>query len=165
MIGSLRAVVLDVTDLSVAERFWSAVTGLEVITSNYTERFSYLGHHDPWKHEMILQLVAKPKGDRSNRCHPDITVADVDRAIEQIVALGGALKKSPSIYPRPRSFPGRAPVIDWAVMTDPFGNEFCLVSELTDEESRAAESATQASTDQEWRAAAGRARIVRERDG
>ena len=156
VIGSLRAVVLNVTDLSVAESFWSAVTGLEVISSKYTDRFSYLGHDDPWKHEMILQLAAEPKGDQANRCHPDITVADVDRAIEQIVALGGAVKKPPSIYPRPGSFPGCPPEIDWAVMTDPFGNEFCLVSELSHEESRAAEGAIGASTDQEWRTAAGR---------
>jgi hypothetical protein len=30
------------------------------------------------------------------------------------------------------------PVIDWPVMQDPFGDEFCLVYELTDEQSTAA---------------------------
>lgn len=95
-IGSLRCVVLDVTDLGVAEDFWSQVTGLAVIGSNYTGRFSYLGHKDPWKHEMILQLVSDAKREGSNRCHPDITVEDVDGAIEQIMALGGAIKKPPA---------------------------------------------------------------------
>lgn len=47
-------------------------------------------------------------------------------------------------------------MIDWAVMTDPFGNEFCLVSELTDDESQRVRQATNATTDQQWRAAAGR---------
>lgn len=32
-IGALRCVVFDVTDLEVAEAFWSEVTGLEVIGS------------------------------------------------------------------------------------------------------------------------------------
>ena len=48
-------------------------------------------------------------------------------AVAQVEAIGGTLKKLPSIYPRPGSFPGKPPVIDWAVMADPFGNEFCLV--------------------------------------
>lgn len=155
-IGRLRCTVLDVTDLGVAEEFWSQVTGLEVIGSNYTDRFSYLGSTDPWDHQIILQRIDEPNSGLRNRCHVDITVTDVDGAIEQIVALGGAVKKPPSIYPRPGSFPGHRPTIDWAVMTDPFGNEFCLVSDLTEEEVHAIERATEASSDEEWRAAAGR---------
>lgn len=155
-VGRLRCVVIDVDDLAIAERFWSQMTGLPLITSNYTDRFSYLGQPDPWRHEIILQLVTEPKRVNRNRCHVDLSVDDVDHAIDQIERLGGAVKKEPSIYPRPGSFPGRPPVIDWAVMMDPFGNEFCLVSELTDEESHLVEQATDATTDQQWRAAAGR---------
>lgn len=155
-VGRLRCVVIDVDDLATAEGFWSAMTGLEVITSDYTGRFSYLGQPDPWRHEMILQLVTGATREPRNRCHVDLTVDDVDEAIEQTARLGGSVKKEPSIYPRPGSFPGKPPVIDWAVMTDPFGNAFCLVSELTDDESRRAEQATHATTDREWRAAAGR---------
>ena len=155
-VGALRCVVVNVTDLAEAEAFWSEVLGLPVIQSDYTGRFSYLGQPDPWKHEMILQLVAQPKGEEANRCHLDITVKDVDRAVEQIIRLGGTLRKTPSIYPRPGSFPGKPPVIDWAVMRDPFGNEFCLVSELTREESAAVGAVGHAATDREWRAAAGR---------
>ena len=157
-VGSLRCVVINVTDLSRAETFWSEVTGLRVIGSNYTDRFSYLGQTESGTHEMILQLVRGPKGEEANRCHIDLTVDDLDRAIEQIVAIGGLVKKEPSIYPRPGSFLGWRPVIDWAVMMDPFGNEFCLVSELSDEEKTAVEAATDATTDQAWRAAAGRTR-------
>ena len=39
-------------------------------------------------------------------------------------------------------------------MQDPFGNEFCLVEPLTDEQAQAA-MAADAHTDHEWRAAAG----------
>ena len=160
-VGTFRCVVVNVTDLAVAEAFWSEVLGLPVITSNYTGRFSYLGQPDPWKHAMILQLVTQSKGEEVNRCHLDITVEDVDRAVEQIIRLGGTLRKAPSIYPRPGSFPGRRPVIDWAVMRDPFGNEFCLVSELTREEPAAVEAVGHAATDREWRAAAGRTPLDR----
>lgn len=159
-VGSLRCVVFNVTDLSVAETFWSEVTGLPVIASNYTGRFSYLGQKDPWKHEIILQLVREPKGEAANRCHIDLTIGDIDLAIEQILALGGRVKKDPSIYPRPGSFPGHPPMIDWAVMTDPFGNEFCLVSGLSREERGAVEAAIDATTDQDWRVAAGRTRAI-----
>lgn len=155
-VGSIRCIVVNVTDLQVGEAFWSEVTGLPVISSNYTERFSYLGQKHPWKHEMILQRVHDPKGTEANRCHFDLTVDDVDGAIEKITAIGGHVKKQPSIYPRPGSFLGKRPVIDWAVMTDPFGNEFCLVSGLSEDEIQAIESAVDARTDQEWRTAAGR---------
>ena len=81
----------------------------------------------------------------------------IDNAIDQIVGLGGTVKKPPSLYPRPRSHGDEPPVIDWAVMQDPFGNEFCLVAPLTDGQAQAA-MAADAQTDHEWRTAAGVAR-------
>lgn len=163
-IGTYRCTVIDVGDLDVGHRFWSAVTGLEIIgqtPGGWHGRFGYLGHSDPWKHEFILQLVDTPKPEAANRVHIDLTPNEgVDRAIEQILALGGSVKKPPSLYPRPGSHGDEPPILDWAVMQDPFGNEFCLVSELTQEEIAAVLAATKAgaSTDHEWRVAAGRAR-------
>lgn len=158
-VGEFRCVVINVTDLTAGYRFWSAVTGLEVIgrhESGWHGRFGYLGTSDPWKHEIILQVVDEPKGDASNRVHIDITPANgIDAAIEEITALGGTVKKEPSLYPRPGSHGDEHPAIDWAVMQDPFGNEFCLVQELTDEQAQAAMEATWATNDREWRAAAG----------
>lgn len=163
-IGTLRCHVIDVDDLAVGEAFWSEVTGLPVIGSGWTGRFSYLGRPDPWKHEIILQLVDAPKGEEANRSHVDITVDDVDTAIRQIESIGGLVKKEPSLYPRPGSFEGQVPLIDWAVMQDPFGNEFCLVSQLTKDEMAAvantAESGLDQATDRQWRAAAGRTRLA-----
>ncbi|MEX2652294.1 MAG: VOC family protein [Acidimicrobiia bacterium] len=159
-IGTLRCHVIDVEDLETAEAFWSEVTGLPVIGSAWTGRFSYLGQPDPWKHEVILQLVDTPKGPAANRSHVDLWVRDIDKAITQIEGIGGSVKKEPSIYPRPGSFEGEPPVIDWAVMQDPFGNEFCLVSVLDAAEIAsvvdAAETRTAGATDQYWRRAAGR---------
>lgn len=101
-------------------------------------RYSYLGQADPWDHKLILHLVNNPKApDVVNRGHVDIWVRSIDDAIAQIEAIGGTLKRAPTVYPRPHSFEGEEPVLDWAVMRDPFDNEFCLVRILTPEESRA----------------------------
>ncbi|MGA9746209.1 MAG: VOC family protein [Nocardioides sp.] len=157
-IGTLRCQVIDVNDLGVAERFWSALTGLPVIPSVFPGRYSYLGQADPWKHEVILHLVTAKKGPEANRSHVDIWVRDIGPAVEEIETIGGRLKRAPTIYPRPGSYPGEPPRIDWAVMQDPFGNEFCLVTVLTPSEVKAVEDASRSGPgdDQSWRTAAGR---------
>jgi len=166
-IGSLRCVVINVTDLTVAYRFWSEVTGLEVIGSEngWHGWLGYLGTKEPWKHEIILQQVAAspveagvPSQTRTNALHVDITPNEgIDEAIDCIVELGGTVKKAPSLYPRPRSHGDELPELDWAVMQDPFGNEFCLVVPLTEDQAQAAMAAN-VSTDREWRLAAGMTR-------
>jgi hypothetical protein len=158
-IGTYRATVIDVSDLEQGYRFWSAVTGLDVIGSDkgWHGRFGYLGTKDPWKHDLILQVVNRLKDEEPNRVHIDVTPNQgVDLAIESIVALGGSVRRAPSLYPRPGSHGDEPPIIDWAVMRDPFGNEFCLVEDLTDAQIEAVIGATGkgASTDEEWRAAA-----------
>jgi len=163
-IGSLRCVVINVTDLEIAYEFWSKVTGLDVIGSErgWHGWLGYLGRKDPWRHQIILQRVdasplevEAPDPNRTNTVHIDITpTKGIDKAVEEITNLGGTLKKPPSLYPRPGSRGEEPPIIDWAVMQDPFGNEFCLVDTLTEEQSRATMQAD-ANTDQEWRAAAG----------
>ncbi|HKZ30022.1 MAG TPA: VOC family protein [Acidimicrobiia bacterium] len=160
-IATYRCTVLDVDDLTVAYKFWSEVTGLEIIGSpgGWHGRFGYLGRKDPWKHEFILQVVDTPKGERANRVHIDLTPNQgMDRAIEDIIALGGSVKKPPTLYPRPGSHGDEPPVIEWAVMQDPFGNEFCLVSALDQREIEAVLKASMAgaSTDHELRVVAGR---------
>ena len=164
-VGTLRCVVINVTDLALAYKFWGEVTGLEVIGSEtgWHDWLGYLGTKDPWKHEIILQRVDNspldiqaPTAESPNQVHIDITPNNgIDQAIEEIIELGGRVKKPPSLYPRPGSRGDHRPLIDWAVMQDPFGNEFCLVENLTDNQSQAAMEATEARTDQQWRTAAG----------
>lgn len=156
-VGSVLSTVIDVGDLEVAEEFWSSVTGLPVIASNYGGRFSYLGEADPWKQEITLQLTKNVKSESPNRLHLDIAVHQgIDQAIDQIVALGGTVKKAPSVAPRP----GREdlhPIVDWAVMQDPFGNEFCLIDRLRREQIEGVIAASKAGVvdDHQLRVAAG----------
>jgi catechol 2,3-dioxygenase-like lactoylglutathione lyase family enzyme len=174
-IGKLRCFVIDVEDLEVGVAFWSEVTGLPQISSLWPDRFAYLGHQDEakWKHEIILHRVGTTKRSdpdavdaaaridpAANRAHIDITVEDVDAAIAQIEAIGGRLKYPPTVYPVPHAYEGARPVIDWAVMQDPFGNEFCLVRELTRPERDALAVAAEQGPgeDAHWRAVADHAR-------
>ena len=176
-IGSLRCFVIDVEDLDVGAAFWSEVTGLPrlvlpEIASGWTDH-AYLGRQDPWKHEIILHRVATRKTSdpdavdtarradpAANRAHIDIDVDDVDVAIEQIEAIGGRLKYPPTVYPVPHAYEGASPLIDWAVMQDPFGNEFCLVRGLTRAEREALAAAAEEgpADDAHWRSVARAAR-------
>ena len=170
-IGTLRCFVIDVEDLDIGAAFWSEVTGIQQISSLWPDRFAYLGYQDEttWKHEIILHRVPTAKVSDSdaidvarrldpaaNRAHIDITVEDVDDAIAQIEAIGGRLKYPPTLYPVPHAYEGARPVIDWAVMQDPFGNEFCLVRELSRAEREALRVAAQEgpADDAQWRAIA-----------
>lgn len=164
-IGTLRCHVIDVDDLAAAEAFWSEVTGLPVIPSVFPGRYSYLGQADPWRHVLILHLVRTRKGQEANRSHVDIGVRDIDKAIGDIEAIGGTRKTAPSIYPRPGSYPGERPCIDWVVMQDPFGNEFCLITVLICDQIHAVEEAAKRGngTDHYWRVAAGCTAATEER--
>lgn len=156
-IGSVLATVINVNDLKAAEAFWSELTGLPVIASGYAGRFSYLGQADPWKQEITLQKVDTTKDDEPNRLHIDIAPEEgIDKAVARIVELGGKVKKRPSIAPRP-GMGDLIPIIDWAVMQDPFGNEFCLVDRLSREQIGRVMAAAErgVSDDQELRMAAG----------
>ena len=80
--------------------------------------------------------------------------------IAQIEAIGGRLKYPPTVYPVPHAYEDARPLIDWAVMQDPFGNEFCLVRELTRPERDALAVAAEQgpAEDAHWRSVAREAR-------
>jgi predicted enzyme related to lactoylglutathione lyase len=123
-VGTLRRFVVDVNDLTVGEAFWSAVTGLEVRFSGFGNQFSGLG--DKGNGSILLQLVPEAKGDFKNRAHIDLTVDDVSRAVADVIALGGSVIRQPGFFPED------APELEWAVVADPFGNEFCVIRDLID---------------------------------
>jgi predicted enzyme related to lactoylglutathione lyase len=122
-VGRLRSVTIDVNDLDVGERFWSAVTGLPVTLRGWNGQYSRLGVAN--EGSVLLQLVPERKTGDKNRVHLDLTVEDVDEAVDAVVALGGSLVDGPVLYPNPDT-----PARQFTVMADPFGNEFCLVREL-----------------------------------
>ncbi len=125
-IGKFRCIVMNVTNLELGERFWTAVTGLPVRFSGvgYPTRYSRLG--DIKAHSILLQLVPEDNPPPTNNAHLDLTVEDVDVAVQQALALGATLFREKGTYP----IGSPNPYLEWAVMTDPFGNAFCLIKDL-----------------------------------
>ena len=123
-IGTLDAFVVDVNDLAVAERFWAEVSGLPLKYSGWTGSISRLG--DP-PASIMLQLVPERKTALKNRAHLDFLVEDVAAAVAQVIDLGGSVVREPGFFFESGS---SDPVLEWAVLADPFGNEFCLIREL-----------------------------------
>jgi predicted enzyme related to lactoylglutathione lyase len=102
-VGKLRRMVVDVNDLATGEAFWSAVTGLEVRFSAWQGQFSGLGEKETGS--ILLQLVPERKTELKNRAHIDLTVDDVSRAVEEVIALGGSVIRTPrsGAIPVPRT--------------------------------------------------------------
>ena len=114
--------VINVTDLDAGESFWSAVSGLS--PQGRHGQFSVLdadnaSDRDNW---ILLQLVPVGQVSTNSGTHLDFRVDDVAGAAQAIVEIGGAVIKPPDIY----TIDGEA-MLEWAVMQDPFGNEFCII--------------------------------------
>ncbi len=119
-IAKLWKPVINVTDLDEGERFWSAVSGLS--PQGRHGQFSVLDADDRaeaagW---VLLQLVAEQSGPGGT--HVDFRVDDVARAVAEIEEIGGVVVKPPGMYA-----PDGIDLLEWAVMKDPFGNEFCII--------------------------------------
>jgi predicted enzyme related to lactoylglutathione lyase len=120
-IAKLWKPVINVTDLDAGEAFWSAVSGL--LPQGRHGQFSILnaedGNRDGW---ILLQLVPSGQISANASTHLDFRVDDVAGAAEQIEEIGGVMIRPPGLYA-----PDGQAVLEWAVMQDPFGNEFCII--------------------------------------
>jgi predicted enzyme related to lactoylglutathione lyase len=127
-VGELMCAVVDVNDLAVAEQFWSAVTGWPSTLSHWNDQYSEVGDEEA---SLLLQLVPETKTVK-NRIHLDFRVKDVAKAVDEVTELGGAVVKPPGFTRTwgsndvPADAPD-GPTLEWAVVADPFGNEFCLI--------------------------------------
>lgn len=69
-----------------------------------------------------LQLVPAGQVSTSSGTHLDFRVDDVTVAARQIEAIGGLVVRRPDFYA-----PDGEALLEWAVMQDPFGNDFCII--------------------------------------
>lgn len=123
-IAKLWKPVVNVWDLDEGERFWSALTGLSPTGRHGDEngdQYSSLEGHDEslW---LLLQLVPRDQTSWIGGIHLDLRVDDVALAVRRTEEIGGVTVMAPGFYP-----PSAAPYLEWAIMQDPFGNQFCFV--------------------------------------
>jgi catechol-2,3-dioxygenase len=111
-IGALHAIVMDVNHLDTCGTFWSQMLGMEVLFQD--DNYLRLGRHGDHP-TLLLQKVAE-RHQEKNRVHIDLDVSDLEASVKHAQELGGRQLQSVSQYG-----------IEWIVMADPDGNEFCLV--------------------------------------
>jgi len=109
-------IVVDCSDPAKLARFWAAALGYEIVD----DEPDLASIEDPVADgpAMTFQRVAETKNGK-NRVHFDLTVTDevFERAKRTLEQLGAHEVDV-----------GQGPDRSWAVMADPEGNEFCLVT-------------------------------------
>lgn len=112
-IGRVRYLIINSTDSEKSAKFWSAVTGREPgdVSPPYTDL-------PPTSDESGATISIQQVPDKESLgIHVDIVVDNIDEAVQQIIDLGGKLVEEKS--------KGKW---RWAIMRDPDGNTFCLVT-------------------------------------
>ncbi len=112
MIGRLDEVVIDCHDASRLAEFWLGVLGGHVVRQSH----EWVALHPPHGITVSFQVVPEPKTVK-NRVHLDVDVDDLAEAIEATEALG-ATRVGEIMWDELGGF---------QVMSDPEGNEFCLI--------------------------------------
>ncbi|MGD0852518.1 MAG: VOC family protein [Acidimicrobiales bacterium] len=107
-------VTFDCLDPQRVAQFWAALLGREPGPSE--EGWVYLGLRGDTQPRIVFQPVKDLKSGK-NRVHLDVTVDDINEAIERASVLGG--------QPTGERHEHDDGIV--VVMTDPEGHEFCLV--------------------------------------
>jgi predicted enzyme related to lactoylglutathione lyase len=111
-IGAFYAMVIDVNDLEICGTFWSQLLGVDELFQD--DHYLRLGRQGE-RPTLLLQKVSEPHQGK-NRVHIDLDVTDLEASVKRVQELGGRRLQAVSEYG-----------IEWVVMADPSGNEFCLV--------------------------------------
>jgi catechol 2,3-dioxygenase-like lactoylglutathione lyase family enzyme len=109
-------IAVDCHDTALLTRFWCAALGYEVVkrwTDSRGTEYVEIGHGD----EPVLLFQPVPEGKAGkNRLHLDIVARTGTREseVERLVGLGATVVSN-------------EPDFHWVVLTDPEGNEFCVL--------------------------------------
>jgi predicted enzyme related to lactoylglutathione lyase len=124
-VGRLGAIQVDCTDPVVLARFWAEVLGQEIQEPlGAPPQYVNLGSWPSAAGAVMVafQRVSEPK-DCKNRLHLDVEVEDVEKATARVEALGGTRMATADFHEYG---------YHWRVMSDPEGNEFCLIYSIPD---------------------------------
>ncbi|UQU66997.1 VOC family protein [Couchioplanes caeruleus] len=109
---------LDVQDVDVMARFWSAVLGYRINRGGDGNAKLYPPDDAPGAPPVWLQASAGPKSGK-NRTHPDLVVTggeDQAAEVDRLLSLGAR-----------RADVGQTGDEGFTVLADPEGNEFCVL--------------------------------------
>ncbi|MCL2585628.1 MAG: VOC family protein [Streptosporangiales bacterium] len=111
-------VVIDCADLGRAAAFWAAVLGYDAEDAE-DDGITYrtLRPRGGQGAEILLQRTADAKVAK-NRLHLDLRVRDLDREVARVAGLGATVLTDT---------PVREYGWTWHVLSDPDGNEFCVL--------------------------------------
>jgi len=117
VVSRIRQWTLDVRDVDVMGRFWSAALGYRAEYGDDGCAKLYPPGDDPAPELTVwLQAGADPKAGK-NRNHPDLRAdGDVDAEVERLISLGAR-----------HGDVGQKDTDPFVVLADPEGNEFCLL--------------------------------------
>lgn len=108
------SLVLDCEDPQAVAAFWSSALGYEHIRAGGA--YALLTGAPDGIPDLVLQRVPEPKPAK-NRMHLDIVAADIEGEANRLERLGAR-----RLEDRPRHERG----VNWIVMADVEGNEFCV---------------------------------------
>jgi len=115
-IGRLSHIVIDCTDPERLAQFWTEALGIEIAA--HWNQYVILTPTSEGAPALAFQAVPEAKQTK-NRMHVDLEVADLDAASAEVVRLGGAVNED-----------HEEDGVAVRVVSDPEGNEFCLVRQL-----------------------------------
>ena len=112
----ITRVTVDCANLQVMETFWAEALGYVRSTGSSSGTG---GVEDPDDRDVELVFVQVPEGKTvKNRVHLDLGADSRDAEVERLVGLGARKLRA---------------IDNWTVMSDPEGNEFCVVQAPDDD--------------------------------
>jgi predicted enzyme related to lactoylglutathione lyase len=109
----LANIVFDCDDVLAVATFWSAALETPV-DPEATEFFATIAQKDDSVPSWFFAKVPEKK-ERKNRVHVDLVGKDKEAEIARLIDLGARRVADHDEYG-----------VQWAVLTDPEGNEFCV---------------------------------------
>lgn len=119
----ISSIAIDAVDSPVLAQFWARALGYRILEINDADVIS-LAPSDGAGPDIDIIAVPEDKSIK-NRLHLDLRAAGgstQEQEVERLLALGAVL-----------SDVGQGADVDWVVLADPEGNEFCVLRRSAEE--------------------------------
>lgn len=113
---AMGGITIDCADPRSLAEFWVKALDLELVFDAEGSYVQLRSAGDPAQPYLGLQKVPEERAGK-NRVHVDLATDDREGEVERLVALGATRGDTHSI-----------PGLEWTVLRDPEGNEFCVGS-------------------------------------